>query len=257
VLEIIKEDILEKATVEKAVKNIDTVVHLAAFTEVVKSLIKPQLAFDLNIQGTINLLETSKKAGIKNFVFASSNAAVGEAPVPINENAVPQPISPYGATKLCGEALCSGYANAFNMKITALRFANAYGLYSNHKTSVIAKMLKEIINNKPLTIYGTGKQTRDFINARDIAQAIWLSLIRKGNNFEVFQVASGKEVNILQLIKLLKNTTGKKPFINFEPARAGEIQRNYSDIRKLIKVLNFKEKTILKNGIIELYKDLF
>lgn len=252
-IELIINDILNSDVLNSVSKNIDAIIHLAAHTRVVKSVENPKDAFNININGTINVLECARLNNVKNVIIKSSNAAVGETVTPINENIFPQPISPYGASKLCGEALGSAYAKCYGITVTALRFANAYGLYSEYKTSVIAKMLKDILNGNDLIIYGDGEQTRDFINATDIAYAIWLALNRKGG-FEVFQVASGKEVSINKLVEIICSVTGINPNVTHAPERIGEIKRNFSNIDKIQKVLGFEPKVELEEGIRNLYQ---
>ena len=252
-IKLITKDILDKDTLNNACENKDAIVHLAAHTQVVKSVKKPIDALNININGTINVLECARLNKIKNVIIASSNAAVGETIPPIDEKILAEPISPYGASKLCGEALGSAYANCYGITVTALRFANAYGLYSEHKTSVIAKMLKDIINGNDLIIYGDGEQTRDFINAADIAYAIWLALNRKGG-FELFQVASGKELSINKLVEIICSVTETNLTIVHPPERIGEIKRNFSNIDKINKVLGFEPKIELEEGIRNLYQ---
>ena len=132
----------------------------------------PLLDFETNVIGTFNLLESSRKNAVAKFIFASSNAAVGGQNPPINERMIPKPISPYGASKLTGEIMCSTYFHSFGLQTVALRFANAYGSYSDHKATVIAGFLKRLRSGKHLIIYGNGNQTRDFVDARDICRAI-------------------------------------------------------------------------------------
>lgn len=255
-IELITNDILDRQILNNICRKIDVIVHLAAHTQVVKSVKNPIEAFNTNINGTINVLECARLQNVKNVIIASSNAAVGETIPPIDENIPAQPLSPYGASKLCGEALGSAYSKCYGITVTALRFANAYGLYSKHKTSVIAKMLKDILNGNDLIIYGDGTQTRDFINATDIAYAIWLALNRKGG-FELFQVASGIEISINNLVEIIRTVTGKNPNITPAPERIGEIKRNFSNIDKIRKTLGFEPEIDLEEGIKNLYQHFF
>ena len=152
----IRGDILNKKRLSTALKGHTAVVHLAAHTRVVESLKNPSKNFAINSTGTFNVLEGARKSKVKRFIFASSNAAVGEQIPPINEKMIPKPISPYGATKLFGEALCTAYFYSYGLQTVSLRFANAYGPYSDHKTSVVAKFIKRVKQGKPLEIYGDG-----------------------------------------------------------------------------------------------------
>ncbi|MBD3345007.1 MAG: NAD-dependent epimerase/dehydratase family protein [Chitinivibrionales bacterium] len=252
-IKIITADIRDIDALINASCNIDAIIHLAAYTEVVKSVKNPLESYSINIDGTINVLEAARVNSIKRLVLASSNAAVGEKPAAIDERALPRPLSPYGAAKLCGEALCSAYANCYGIATTCLRFANAYGKYSDHKTSVVAKMMKELLKGDDLLIYGDGSQTRDFINAYDIARAIWLSL-KRDKGFEIFQVASGKETSITELVDILRRVTGKDATVGHVAPRTGEIKRNYSAIAKIKEQLGFEPEIELENGIAVLYE---
>ena len=252
--DILVGDILDANIVNKAVENADAVVHLAAHTSVIESLQQPQESWNINVTGTLNLLEACRLKGVKVFILASSNAALGEQEPPIKETVTPKPLSPYGASKLAGEALCSVYHHTFNINTVALRFANCYGPHSEHKTSVISKFIHQILHNEPLIIYGDGNQTRDFINVNDICQAIGLC-IQHNNSIggEVFQIASGKETTINELVNMLKQITAIDISVQYKPRRIGEIERNYSDIGKAKKALAFAPMIQLRDGLHELW----
>jgi len=248
-------DIRDRDAVEKAVKGIGTVVHLAAHTSVTESLDNPKEDWDINVTGTLNLLETCRLKGIKTFIFASSNAVLGEQPPPVNETKIPKPLSPYGAAKLAGEALCSAYHHSFGLNTICLRFANCYGPYSDHKTSVISRFMKWVKEGKPLIIYGDGEQTRDFIHVDDVCQAIHLCLVTADQiSGEVFQIASGVETSINELADIIKEIVAVSVQILHEPKRGGEIERNYSDITKAKRVLSFEPKVKLSDGLEKLYR---
>lgn len=258
-VKFIKGDILDRRLLEKETKNHNVIIHLAAHTRVIESLKNPEENININSTGTFNVLEAARKNRIKKFMFASSNAAVGEQIPPVNEKMIPKPISPYGASKLFGEALCSAYFNSFRLKTVSLRFANVYGAYSEHKTSVIAKFIKRAKQRKSLEIYGDGNQTRDFIHVSDICQAIYLSLSPYISNSspwgEIYQIATGVETKIIDLAKMVKSLAGKSGFksseIVFKGARRGDLRKNYSDISKAKQVLSFRPKIKLSEGINE------
>jgi UDP-glucose 4-epimerase len=134
----------------------------------------------VNVLGTFNYLDACRKSNVKRFVFASSGAPLGEQEPPIHEEMVPRPISPYGASKLCGEAYCSAFHGSFGVETVCLRFGNVYGPYSTHKGSVVAKFIKQILERETLTIYGDGSQTRDFIYIDDLIRAVWAGVTVPG-----------------------------------------------------------------------------
>ncbi len=256
--ELIVGDVRNEQQVEEAVRGVAGVVHLAAHTSVVDSLEDPIHDFGVNAQGTLNLLEACRAHGIERFVYASSNAVVGEQRPPIDERKVPTPLSPYGASKLVGEALCSAYYHSFGIKAISLRFANVYGPYSEHKPSVIAEFIRRARAGRPLVIYGDGGQTRDFIHARDICRAVDLALhfdpSRSTSSMNlVFQIATGVETRIIDLAGLIRKLSiqsGRAPLeLVFEEARAGEIRRNYADISLAGEVLGFHPEVGLARGL--------
>lgn len=234
-------------------QNHDIVVHLAAFTRVLDSFKNPQECFSVNIDGTLNLLRAAKQAGIKKFIFASSNAVMGNQEPPFNENMQPSPISPMGLSKLIGESLCRTFYEAYGLNTVVLRFSNCYGKYSRHKTSVIHKFIRKLMHDEPLVINGDGNQSRDFVYAEDICRGIEACFHSNGCG-EVFHLGSGVETSINQLAEIMMNVSGNKTWIEHNPVNEGEILRNYSDITKAQMHLNYKPQVSLLDGIRETWK---
>lgn len=257
----VKGDILDASRLNKAIKEHDAVVHLAAQTSVIESVKHPRKDFMNNAVGTFNVLEAAVKNKVDRFIFASSNAVIGEQRPPISEKMLPKPISPYGANKLYGENILRACFNCYGLKTVSLRFANAYGPYSDYKESVIAKFIRRIAKGAPLEIYGDGKQTRDFVHADDICQAIYLCLNytgKKGRGIwgESFQIGKGEETSIVSLVsclKLLFKKFRKEEFrVVFKDKRPGEIIRNYSQIDKAKLLLGYKPVIKLEDGLKDL-----
>jgi UDP-glucose 4-epimerase len=252
-VELVIGDVRDRDTVERAMCNIKAVVHLAAHTSVVESLDNPEETWHINVAGTVNLLEVCRLKGVQTFIFASSNAVLGEQAAPVDETKIPKPISPYGASKLAGEALCTAYYHSFALNTVSLRFANCYGPYSEDKPTVITKFINWARQDKPLIIYGNGSQTRDFIHVDDVCQSIHLCLAAVDSVAgETFQIGSGVETSINRLVEIIQEIMGKKlPTIN-KPRLRGEIERNYSNITKARRILGFEPKINLKKGLEEL-----
>src|SRR5271154_5010147 len=226
-------DIRDVAAVAKACKGVDVVVHLAAHTRVIESVENPRLNFEINAIGTLNVLEACRGAGVKKMIFASTGGAIlGEQTPPVHEGMVPRPISAYGASKLAGEAYCSAFCGSYGLNTVALRFSNVYGPYSYHKGSVVAQFFRNLMQKEPLVIYGDGEQTRDFLYVADLVDAIFLA--DKGDTpGEVFQIASGRETPLKTLLDTMRKVLPAVKFdIRYEPARAGEISRNYASVDK-------------------------
>ena len=258
--ELLVGDIRDPKVIKKALEGMDAVVHLAACASVVESLKNPKENWDVNVNGTLNLLEACRHKGVGKFIFASSNAVLGEQPPPVDESKIPHPLSPYGASKLAGEALCSVYYHSFGLSTISLRFANCYGPHAEHNPSVITRFIDWAREGEPLIVYGDGNQTRDFIHADDICQAIHLALIPSDSESNaqdrlLFQIASGVETSINELVDLIsKMAADHQISVIYEPRRKGEIERNYSDITKARKLLGFAPKITLKAGLEALCK---
>ncbi len=243
-------DIRDRTAVAQACAGVDVVVHLAAHTRVVESLSNPELNFEINAIGTFNVLRACADAGVKKVIFASTGGAIlGEQQPPVHEGMVPRPLSPYGASKLCGEAYCSAFHGSFGLKTTALRFSNVYGPYSYHKGSVVAHFFKSIMQQQPLVVYGDGQQTRDFVYVGDIADAILLA-IDADRGGEIFQIASGRGTSVEALIGMMKKLLPEVPIdVRFEAARPGEITHNHSSIDKARCLLGYSPKVELQDGL--------
>jgi UDP-glucose 4-epimerase len=249
-VELMLGDIRNEADAARAMEGVDEVVHLAAHTRVMDSIEDPRVNFEINALGTLNLLLAARKTGVKKFVMASTGGAIlGEKEPPVHEEMVARPLSPYGASKLAGEGYCSAFHGSYGLQTVALRFSNVYGPYSYLKASAVAAFYKRILQGQPLTIYGDGNQTRDFLFTEDLVAAV-LMAIEKAPGGEVFQIASGRETSVNELIATMREVVPEARFeTKHEPARRGEILRNYSDISKARKILGYAPQTDLPTGL--------
>jgi len=247
-IEFIQGDILDVELVNRVVPGHDGVVHLAAQTGVPGSLADPRRDCEVNIIGTLNLLEACRRAGTGRFVFASSNAPLGRQPPPATEDKAPLPISPYGASKLAGEGYCLAYHGSWGLGTVVLRFANVYGPYSAHKNSVVARFFKDILTKGQITIDGDGQQTRDFLYVDDLCRAIVLALESEVAG-EVFQIATGMETSIRELARMVEEVTGGPIEVRHGPARQGDIRKNYSAVGKAREMLGWGPQVTLHEGL--------
>jgi UDP-glucose 4-epimerase len=246
--EIIVGDVLNPDQVDQAASGMDGVVHLAAQTGVPGSLLDPHRDCQVNVLGTLNVLEACRHQAVRRLVFASSNAPLGRQPPPATEDKAPLPISPYGASKLAGEGYCLAYYGSWGLGTIVLRFANVYGPYSAHKGSVVAKFFKDIQTTGQITIDGDGQQTRDFIYVGDLCRAISLALQSEMGG-EVFQIATGIETSILELAELVQTTMQKQINTQHSPFRQGDIRKNYSEIGKATRLLQWVPQVALADGL--------
>lgn len=243
-VEIIEGDIRDIALLQALMGDCEVVIHLAAFGSVVDSVADPINNFSINAQGTLTVLEAARQAKVKKFVFSSTGGAlIGNATPPVSEKSVPRPISPYGASKLAGEAYCCAYANAYGMEITALRFANVIGPKSGHKKGIVTTLFKAILGNQPIKIYGDGSSTRDYIDVRDLCEGIFSAVRTTLSGFNVFHIASGSEVSVQRMVNEIKQITGAvdHPVI-YDSKRAGEVDRNFASYGLAKEKLGFSPK---------------
>ena len=235
-IELVVGDILDEELAVKVTKNADVIIHLAANTGVGPSVENPRADCMANVIGTFNYLEAARINNVPRFVFASSGAPAGEVEPPIHEELPPHPVSPYGASKLAGEGYCSAYHKTFNIQTVMLRFGNVYGPGSLHKSSIVAKFIRQALNKETLEIYGDGAQTRDFIYIDDLISALRLAVTTEGIGGEAFQIASNKETTVGEITEkmveiLNQNGINDIDVINGE-TRLGDVKRNYSDTSK-------------------------
>jgi len=250
-VEFVVGDIRDPEACLASCEGIDTVIHLAANAGVPRSIENPFFDLENNVLGTFYMLEAARKQSVKKFIFASSAAPLGNVELPIHEERTPHPISPYGASKLAGEAYCQVFFHSYQLSTIALRFGNVYGPYSNGKDSVVAKFIKQALKGETLNIYGDGNQTRDFIYTEDLIEAIWLSANSKIGG-EIFQISTNHEttVNVLaDMIAELLAQKGIRANIARAEERAGDIKNSYADISKAQRLLSYKVKHTLREGL--------
>lgn len=252
-VELLVADIRDEFAAIQASQGCDIIVHLAANTGVGPSVDDPRSDCLSNVIGTFNFLDAARRLGIKRFVFASSGAPAGEVEPPIHEEIPPHPASPYGASKLAGEAYCSAFAKCYGIDAVALRFGNVYGPGSAHKGSVVAKFIKRAQQGLPLEIFGDGGQTRDFIFIEDLVSAILLAASVSGIGGEVFQIATSRETTVSELVDKLrvamKGAGISEVEVRNSDVRVGDVRRNFADTRKAKRVLGWQARTDLDIGL--------
>jgi UDP-glucuronate 4-epimerase len=237
--------------------KIDFVVHLAARAGVRPSITDPLLYQDVNIRGTIVLLEACKAYGIKNFIFASSSSVYGENQrVPFSEKDLDiQPISPYGATKRAGELLCYSYHYLYEMDIACLRIFTAYGPRQRPEMA-IHKFTHLIDRGENIPIFGDGSSRRDYTYIDDLIGGI-LGVIRHHKGFEVYNLGESQTTSLIELIRLIEQAFGKKAKIEMLEPQLGDVSVTYADITKAKQMVEYQPKVKMDEGIrrfVEWYK---
>jgi len=233
--------------------KISMVVHLAARAGVRPSLIDPMLYNSVNISGTLNLLEYCREYGIKKFIFASSSSVYGVTNrVPFNEDdLLEHPVSPYAVTKIAGENLCRVYHNAYNISMACLRFFTVYGPRQRPEMA-IHKFVRMINEGKAIPYYGDGKSARDYTFISDILDGIMSSIEkvnREHNFFEIFNLGDSNKVTLKDLVCIIEDCTGKKAKMELLPDQQGDVPVTYADISKAGKLLGYKPKINIKEGV--------
>ncbi|MCP8305321.1 MAG: SDR family NAD(P)-dependent oxidoreductase [archaeon] len=250
---LVKGDIRNRSILREYLSSVDAIVHLAALISVEESVENPFETYDVNSTGTFNLLDEAVRKGVKKFVYASSTAIYGdENPLPLKEDhPLKGPISPYAASKASAECYCRALCKSRGLETIILRYFNVYGprQESNPYSGVIAKFVKNCLNNEPLTIYGDGNQTRDFIHVDDVVEATMLALERDVLD-EVFNVCTGRPTRIKNLAQIVKGISGRNELkIIYDKPRLGDIKENYGDPKKAEEILGFRSKVRLEDGI--------
>ena len=234
-IEFIQGDICDSSAVEKAVSGMDCVFHEAALVSVPLSCEKPVEAFQVNTLGTLNVLQACVKFGVNKFVTASSAAVYGNNPIlPKSEVMYPEPASPYAISKLDGEYLAKMFYEDHGLRTTCLRYFNVYGPRQDPKSpyaAVIPIFLERAKAGKDLTIYGDGLQSRDFVHIKDVVRAN-VAALEYGDG-QVFNVAMGKSVTVLELAKNIIELTGSSSKIVHAASRAGDVRDSRADVSKI------------------------
>jgi UDP-glucose 4-epimerase len=251
-LRVVKGDVRDRKVVDDAVEGIEAVVHLAAFVDSAGSVMKPLETNDINVNGTLNVLDACVKEGVERFVFASSAGVYGDGnPLPLREEYDLRPASPYAVSKVSGEHYCRVFGECYALSNVVLRLFNVYGPGQglNQYAGVITKFVNSGLRGEPLTVYGDGTQTRDFINVADVVEAVEKALVYESSNTEVFNVCTGKSVSINDLASTICRVLGKDLDVLHGGPRAGDIVHSYGHPEKARKTLGFDAHVGLEEGL--------
>jgi len=231
-------------------EKFETVVHLAARAGVRPSIQHPQLYYDTNVNGTLHLLEAARMTGVERYIFASSSSVYGMArTVPFSEDLhLTQTISPYAATKIAGEFLCSTYSHLYQMRIVALRYFTVYGPRQRPDLA-IHQFARRIQAGHPIDQFGDGTTRRDYTYIDDIVQGTMAALEYNGPLFDIFNLGESETIELKDLIAAIENALGQKAKINRLPEQAGDMPLTCADISKAKKLLGYNPKTKLSDGL--------
>jgi len=249
---LVKGDILDKGLLKDIVAEVEFIFHLAANVGNVRSIEDPGFDMEVNIKGTINLLEVCVNSNIKRLVYSSSGAIFGEAKyLPVDEDHPLNPESPYGVSKLAAEKYCFAFHKVHGLPTTALRYFNAYGPRqgSSGYANVIAIFFQRIRDGKPFTIFGDGEQTRDFVFVENIVNANILAATQPAAVGEIFNIAMGQESSVNQLVSIINQISGRENEVTYADSRAGEVRHSRANIEKAQRVLGYYPEINLQEGL--------
>jgi UDP-glucuronate 4-epimerase len=231
-------------------EKFDAIAHLAARAGVRPSISQPQLYYDTNVSGTLHLLEAARQTGVERFIFASSSSVYGICKtVPFSEDVhLTQTISPYAATKVAGEFLCSTYSHLYGMRIVALRFFTVYGARQRPDLA-IHQFTRKILAGQPIDQFGDGTTRRDYTYIDDIIQGIMAAFDYNGARYDLFNLGESETIQLKDLIAVIETAVGKTAKINQLPEQPGDVPLTCADISKARKLLGYNPTTPLSAGL--------
>lgn len=260
----IEGDIRDYDTCVKAMKGCNAVFHLAALGSVPRSVKEPLTSHEVNVNGTVNILEAARALGVKRISFSASSSAYGDQKVsPKVETMAPAPISPYAANKLACEGYMQAYAAAYGMETVSLRYFNVFGPRQDPNgayAAVIPAFVSHILHNEAPTVYGDGEQTRDFCYIENVCLANWLAVTVDGKlcNGSPINIACNQSTSLNQILGKLKQLLGSDIKAKYTETRAGDVKHSLADISKAREVLGYTPQVLFEKGLeiaIDWYKE--
>jgi UDP-glucose 4-epimerase len=252
-VQFIEGDVRDAAAVARCAAGVEVIFHMAASVGNARSIANPLEDAEINVLGTLRVLEAARHAGVRKVVSSSSAGIFGELKtLPIREDHPVEPDSPYGATKLAAEKLCLAYAKLYPLEAVCLRYFNVYGVNQRYDAygNVIPIFAHRMLHAQPLTIFGDGEQTRDFVNVRDVAQANYKAALSRGVS-GAFNIASATRVTVNHLVELMTGASGIHPVVEHGPPRKGDVRHSLADISAAAKAFTYSPTVTLEAGLKE------
>lgn len=252
-IDFIEGDIRDMATLQKALHDIDYVLHQAALPSVPRSIESPTQCHENNITGTLNVLIAARENHVKRFVFASSSSVYGDTSILHKKEEIsPSPLSPYALTKLTGEFYCKIFYTVYGLETISLRYFNVFGPHQNPHSeyaAVIPRFIHSLLQNEPPVIYGDGEQTRDFTFIENVVMANMLAARVKKTQGEVVNIATGYRTSLNQLLDQLRDITNIYLSPKYTFSRKGDVRHSLADISLATQLLDYKPTIHLKDGL--------
>lgn len=252
--------ITDDQVVHEVADGVDQIVHLAAVSSVRSSVENPKRTHMINFDGTLNLLDAAVQHNVEKLIFASSAAIYGNsASLPIDEGACPNPLTPYAIDKLSCERYIYFYHKYFGLETAVFRFFNVYGPRqdaSSPYSGVISLFIDNVLKEDAVTVFGDGEQTRDFIHVSDVVTTLQWGLEQGLASGEVYNLGSGEQISLLELIRILQDVTGSEIEVKRENARQGDVRHSMADMTKLRALFRNKMATPFFRGIRTLVEEM-
>jgi nucleoside-diphosphate-sugar epimerase len=248
----LKGDIREQADILVAMREVDSVYHFAAYVSAPESVTQPEVCYEINIIGSLNVLHAAQQAGVKRVVLASSAAVYGDSRGAIHEDVPKNPASPYAVSKLAMEETARLFTRTYGLETVCLRFFNVYGPGQSPDSpyaAVIPQFIDDLVSGKGITIHGDGGQTRDFVYVEDVAQACLLAMEHPAAAGKTLNIAGGTSVSILELAGILQGFYPGAPEVQFGPSRPGDIRLSLADIGQAQATLGYRPATAFEEGL--------
>jgi nucleoside-diphosphate-sugar epimerase len=257
-VQVAEGDICDGEFMAEAMEGVEYVLHQAAIPSVPRSVSDPLSSHRVNVEGTLRVLLAAKEAGVRRVVFASSSSVYGDlsrdqsGQLAKKESLAPRPLSPYAATKLAGEAYCAAFYNSYGLETVVLRYFNVFGPRqdpASQYASVVPRFATALLNGKRPLIYGDGLQTRDFTHVSNVVEANLKACQAPEAPGRVFNVACGKSVSVLELLRTMAQALGVSPDPEFQPPRPGDVRHSRASISLAKRLLGYRVKMGFNQGI--------
>jgi UDP-glucose 4-epimerase len=254
-VKVIEGDVRDAKALARAAKGCDYLLHFAAIPGVVRSVQDPETTLSVNLQGTVNALLAAREAKVKRLLFASGAAVYGESPVlPKEENMLPTPFSPYGASQLAGEDLARVFYTTYRLETVCLRFFNLYGPRqdpTDEHGGVVARFVHFLLSGKVPVVYGDGKQSRDFTYVSDAVDAVRLACTAPKAEGEVFNIGTGNRVTVSGLLNILGALLEREVTPSYADPRPADIRHSLAEVTKAQEVLGYRPRVSIQQGLIK------
>ena len=257
-IELMEGDIRDEKTMEAAVREVSYIIHLGALPSVPRSVENPLLTTDINVNGTVCVLNAARRHGVKRVVFASSSSVYGDSPeFPRVETQTPGPLSPYAVSKLAGEYYHVCFYKLYGLETICLRFFNVFGPRqdpTSQYSAVIPKFITAALQDRPPIVHGDGEQTRDFTFVSDVVEAVYKACHAPAAAGEILNVACARRTSLNRLLELLSDLSGKKIVPEHTAPRPGDVRDSLAQISKAEKLLDYRPSVSMAEGLVQTYK---